>query len=139
MRSTAQRFAFLCGCVIVALGTVKIEAVSKVSSWRKAGIAARVARQQAGRSRTVNAVTGAVRTTARSFGKAIHQLWLEVTGSVFLFMALFGAIASAREYMKYTAGRTAPSHVAIAICFTLAFGWFGISSFLKVKRKGQRS
>jgi F0F1-type ATP synthase membrane subunit a len=139
MRSTAQRFAFLCGWVIVAPGTVKIEAVSKVSSWRKAGIAARVARQQAGRNRTVNAITGAVRTTARSFGHAIHQLWLEVTGSVFLFMALFGAIASIREYMKYTAGRTTPSHVAIAICFTLAFGWFGLSSFRRVKRKGQRS
>jgi hypothetical protein len=112
--------------------------VSKVSTWRKAGIVAQVARQQAGRSRTLNAISGAARTTARSFGRALHQLWLEVTGSVFLCMAVFGAAACVREYTKYSAGRTPASHVAIAICFTLAFGWFGLSSFLRVRRKGQR-
>jgi len=139
MRSTAQRFAFLSGWAIVAPETAKIEAVSKVSSWRKAGIVARVARQQAGHNRTLNAFTGAVRTTARSFARTIHQLWLEVTGSIFLFMALFGAVATGREYLKFTAGRTPASHVAIAICFTLVFAWFGLSSFRRVKRKSQRS
>jgi len=113
--------------------------VSKVSSWRKAGIVARVARDQAGRSRTLNAIGGAASTTARSFGRALRQLWLEVTGSVFLCMAVFGAAECVREYLKYTAGRTAASHVAIAICFTLVFGWFGLSSFLRVRRKSQRS
>ena len=51
---------------------------------------ARVATQQAGRSRTAGAVMSGVRATARSFGLAAHQLWLEVTGTVFLTMALFG-------------------------------------------------
>jgi hypothetical protein len=113
--------------------------VSKVSSWRKAGIVANVARQQAGRSRTLSAIGAAARTTARSFGKALHQLWLEVTGSVFLCMAVFGAAACVREYAKYTARHTPASHVVIAICFTLVFGWFGLSSFLRVRRKGQHS
>ena len=29
----------------------------------------------------------AARATARSFGHVLHQLWLEVTGVVFIFMA----------------------------------------------------
>jgi hypothetical protein len=125
-------------CVIVALEAVKIEAVSKVSALRKLGVVARVAGQQAGRNRTLSAVMGAVRTTARSFGRALHQLWLEVTGTVFLAMAAFGGMAGVREYMKYAAGRARAGRVAIAICFTLTFAWFGLSSFWRVRRKNQR-
>lgn len=76
-----------------------------------------------------------VRTTVRSFLHSLHQLWLEVTGTVFLSMALFGGVALIREYLKYTAGRATAGRVAIAICFTLAFGWFGLSSFWRVRRK----
>ena len=129
-------------CVIVAPEAVKIEAVSKVSTLRKFGVVARVAGHQAGqaigRSRTLRAVSSAVRTTARSFGSAANQLWLEVTGTVFLAMAAFGGAALVREYVKYTAGQTTASRVAIAICFTLAFAWFGLSSFWKARRKIQR-
>src|SRR3984957_21292564 len=75
-------------CAIVSPRTVKIEAVSKGSTLRKLGVVARVAGQQAGRSRTVTAVMSGARATARSFGRAAHQLWLEVTGTVFLAMAL---------------------------------------------------
>jgi hypothetical protein len=60
-----------------------------------------------------------------------------VIGTLFLAMAAFGFIAIIREYMKYSAKQTTASHVAIAICFTLAFGWFGLSSFLR--RKGRDS
>jgi len=99
---------------------------------------ARVARDQAGRSRTLSAVMGAVRTTARSFGRALHQLWLEVTGIIFLFMALGFAGASVREYGKYHAGQVGGARLAIALCCTVAFAWFGLSSFWKVRRKSQR-
>ena len=97
-----------------------------------------MAGQQAGRSRTFSAVMSGVRTTAQSFGRAAHQLWLEVTGTVFLAMAAFGGIAGVREYMKYAAGRTTAGRVAIAVCFTLTFAWFGLSSFWRVRRKSQR-
>jgi hypothetical protein len=112
--------------------------VGKVSALRKFGIVAQVARDQAGRSRTLSAVLSGARATLRSFGRAIHQLWLEVTGTVFLSMALFGAAALVREYMKYEAGHATSGRLAIAICFTLTFAWFGISSFWKVRRKSQR-
>jgi len=101
-------------------------------------VAARVARDQAGRSRTLSAILAGVRTTARSFGHALHQLWLEVIGTLFLTMAAFGGVGLVREYMKYQAGRTTAGRVAIVICFTLAFAWFGLSSFWRVRRKGQR-
>lgn len=113
--------------------------MSKVSTLRKLGVAARVAGEQAGRSRTLGAIMSGVRATARSFGHALHHLWLEVTGTVFLAMAAFGAITLVREYVKYSAGRTTASRVAIAVAFTLTFAWFGLSSFWRVRRKGQRS
>jgi hypothetical protein len=130
-------------CVIVAPEAVKIEAVSKVSTLRKLGVVARVAGkmagQRVGRNRTLRAATGAVATTARTFGRAANQLWLEVTGTVFLAMAAFGAAAGFREYTKYSAGQTTASRVAIAAGFTLAFAWFGLSSFWKARRKSQHS
>jgi hypothetical protein len=91
-------------CVIVAPEAVKIEGVNTGSALRKLGAVARVAGEQAGRNRTLSAAMGGVRATARSFGRALHQLWLEVTGAVFLVMALSGLAALVREYTKYTAG-----------------------------------
>jgi len=101
-------------------------------------VVAKVAGQQAGRSRILNAAWSAVRTTARSFGHAIHQLWLEVTGVIFLVMALSFAGATVKEYGKYHAGQVGAGRVAIALCFTLTFAWFGLSSFWRVRRKRQR-
>ena len=42
-------------------------------------------------SRTGRAILGGIRETARSVGKVLHQLWLEVTGFTFLAMAAVGA------------------------------------------------
>jgi len=80
----------------------------------------------------------AVRATTRSFVHVLHLLWLEVTGTVFLAMAGIGGIALVREYAKYSAGRANAGRVAIAVCFTLTFAWFGLSSFWRVRRKSQR-
>jgi hypothetical protein len=91
-----------------------------------------------GRSRTFNAVLSGVQTTWRSMTRVVHQLWLEVTGTVFLAMALFGGTALIREYLKYEAGHATASRVAVAAAFTLTFAWFGISSFWRVRRKSQR-
>jgi len=106
--------------------------------FRKLGIATRIAGQFAGRNRTISAIFAAVRTTARSFARAAHQLWLEVTGTLFLAIAAFGAIAFVREYTKYHAGQATMSRVAVAVAFTVTFGWFGLSSFWKVRRKNPR-
>jgi len=135
MPGAKERFAAGWFCVIVAPQAVKIEAVSQVSTLQKLMLIGRIAAKQAGRHRTVNAVMKAASTTARSFGRVLHQLWLEVTGAVFLAMATMGGIVLAREYAKYTAGKTTLGHVAVAICFTVTMGWFGVSSFWRVRRK----
>jgi hypothetical protein len=129
MRRRKERFA-LGGCrAIVAPQTAKIEGVSKVSTWQKIGVVARVAGKQADRNRTINAARRAIGTTLRTFTRVAHQLWLEVMGTVFLVMAAFGAFGFFREYAKYHAGQAGAGHVAAAVAFTLTFGWFGVSSF----------
>jgi hypothetical protein len=100
-------------------------------------IVAQVAGQRAGRSRTMSAVMQAGRVTLRSFGGVAHQLWLEVTGFVFLAMAGIGGIALGREWVKYQAGKVGPGRVAIAVCFCLTFGYFGLSSFWRVRKRRQ--
>jgi hypothetical protein len=97
-----------------------------------------VAGQQASRSRTVNAMMGAVRATARSFSHVAHQLWLEITGVIFLIMALSFGGAAFKEYGKYHAGQVGPGRAGAAACFAVTFAWFGLSSFWRTRRKGQR-
>jgi len=104
---------------------------------RKFRILAQIAGRQAGESRTFGAILQAGRITLRSFGRVLHQLWLEVTGFIFLAMAGIGGIALAREYAKYQAGKTGVGRVAVAVTFCLIFGYFGFSSFWRVHRKKQ--
>jgi hypothetical protein len=110
--------------------------MTTVSTVRKLSIVARVAAQYAGRTRTGSAILNAARTTAVHFARVLHQLWLEVTGFVFLALASIGAIAFFREYARYRAGQTTPGRVLVAIVFTLTFVWFGVSSFWRVWKKG---
>jgi hypothetical protein len=90
------------------------------------------------RSRTGRALLAGIRATAQSFGRVLHQLWLEVTGFMFLAMAAFGAIAGMREYGRYQSGHAAgPGRLLLAVCFTVSFTWFGLSSFWRVKRRAK--
>jgi hypothetical protein len=109
--------------------------VANVSTVRKLGVVARVAAQQAGRNRTVGALWRACQASFTSFGRVLHQLWLEVTGFVFLVLAIVGGLALAHEYTQYRAGIVGLRRVIMAICFTLLFAWFGVTSFWRVRRK----
>ena len=108
--------------------------MTNVSTGRKLGIAARVAGKQIKGSRTYGAVLGGVRATVGHFAGVARQLWHEITGFVFLAFAVFGAGASVKEYLAYHAGRADSNRVAVAVGFTLLFGWFGISSFWRARR-----
>ena len=104
-----------------------------------ARIAARVAAQQAGRSRTLGAVGRGMKASAVHFGRVAHELWMEVTGFIFLAFAAIGATELVREYLKYKAGKGTPGHVLAVAGFALMFGWFGVSSFWRVRKKKVRS
>jgi hypothetical protein len=123
---------------IVRPYTVKITVMS-VSTVRKAGIAARVAArmasQRAGRNRYATAAWKALRVTGGTVSRVLAILWLEVTGFVFLVLAFIGCVAFSREYAKYQAGTVGPGKVILAICFTLLFAWFGVSSFWRARRR----
>jgi len=109
--------------------------MATISTARKLSILARVAAQQAGRYRTFGALVKAGRTTATHFARVLSQLWLEVTGFIFLVLSSIGALAFFREYAKLQAGRGASGRLWAAIAFTAVFGWFGVSSFWKVRSK----
>ena len=101
-------------------------------------VAANVAADMVKRSRTGQAVLAGVRATASSFGRVLHQLWLEVTGFTFLAIAGIGALAGMREYGKYQSGHAAgPGRLVLAVCFTVSFIWFGLSSFWRVKKRAK--
>jgi hypothetical protein len=103
---------------------------------KKLVLIARVAAQQAARSHTGAAVLKGVRASASSTGAVLHQLWLEVTGFTFLAIAAFGAIAGYHEYGEYRAGREpGPGRLILAVCFTISFAWFGLSSFVRIRTK----
>jgi hypothetical protein len=63
---------------------------------------------------------------------------LEITGLFFLLFSLVGAVALTREYPKYAAGHLGPGKLVLTFVFTLVFAYFGISSFWRVRRKGER-
>lgn len=109
--------------------------MANVSTSRKLGIAARIAGQQVKRTRTYGAVLNAARATLSHFAAVAHQLWLEITGFVFLAFAAVGVVALAREYSAYHAGKDSSGHVAIAACFTVVFAWFGITSFWRARNR----
>ena len=101
-------------------------------------VAANMVANMVKRSRTGRAVLAGARAIARSFGRVLHQLWLEVTGFTFLALAGIGALAGMREYGKYQSGHAAgPGRLVLAVCFTVSFIWFGVSSFWRVKKRAK--
>jgi hypothetical protein len=65
----------------------------------------------------------------------LYQLWLEITGFVFLAFAVVGVVATSKEYSAYRLAKAAPGRVAAAALFTLVFAWFGVSSFWRARRR----
>lgn len=109
---------------------IKSMTMSPLSNARKLGIAARVAGRQVRRTRTFGAVMKAGRATVAGWGQVLSQLWLEVTGFVFLALAAVGGLAFWREWARHSGS----GRLLLAAVFTLLFGWFGVSSFWRVRK-----
>jgi len=89
----------------------------------------RVAGRRTGQNRWVRAFYRAGEVTARSTARVARVLWLEVTGFLFLVLAVVGAGAAWREYRHYAQGQVSFGKVALAGLFTLLFLYFGVNSF----------
>jgi hypothetical protein len=107
----------------------------KVTNAQKLGVVARVAGRQIRQSRTYGATMRAGRATATHWMRALGQLWLEVTGFVFLALATVGLLAFFRELARFNAGHSSSGRLWLAVGFTLLFGWFGVTSFWRVKKR----
>jgi hypothetical protein len=114
---------------------IKSTKMPNTTTTRKLGMIARMATQHASRSRTLSATMKAGRAAAAHWGKVVSQLWLEVTGFVFLSLAAIGALSFFRELARYHTHESTVQRVVVAFVFTLMFGWFGISSFWRVRKK----
>ena len=79
----------------------------------------------------VTAAANSFLETLRRIGKI---LWLEVTGFLFLWMALIGAVASWHEYQVHAAGKQGVGRAVAAGVFALVFLYFGISSFSRARK-----
>lgn len=109
--------------------------MASISSARKMSIAARIVGQQVKQTRAYGAVINGAKTMFSHFGSALRQLWHEVTGFVFLAFAGIGVVFLFREYSAYRAGRGTSGRIAEAVGFALVFGWFGVTSFWKARKK----
>lgn len=94
----------------------------------------RIAGRRTGENRWVRAFYRAGDVTVRHTGRVARVLWLEVTGFLFLCLAVVGAAAAFREYRHYARGQAGFSKVAIAAVFTLMFLYFGVNSFWRSRK-----
>lgn len=95
----------------------------------------RVAGRKSGENRWVRAFYRAGTVTFRSIGRVLHMLWLEVTGLLFLVLAVVGGGAAVRQYRRYQTGTSGVGKVALAAAFALLFAYFGLSSFWRSRKR----
>jgi hypothetical protein len=112
--------------------------VAQISTARKAGVVAGVAARQVRRNRWVRGGVAALTAVCKSAGRVAHLLWLEITGLFFLLFSLVGIVALSREYPRYQSGRLGAGKLVLTFLFTVVFGYFGVSSFWRASRKGER-
>ena len=105
---------------------------------RQSRAALRVAGRKTAENRWVRAFYSAGRVTSASVSRVMHVLWLEVTGFLFLVLAVLGGGATVREYHRYLAGTTTRGRIAVAAVFTLLFLYFGVHSFWLSRKKGKK-
>lgn len=106
-----------------------------VSTVRKIGILGRILADHAGQSRTGGALLHAGRAFVSHMGRVMHQLWLEVTGFIFLGISMICGFGLHHEYAQYQAGKIGPGRAWLAGGVTVMFLWFGLSSFWKARGK----
>ncbi len=113
--------------------------MAQIPTGRKALVVARVAAREAQRhaqrSRWIRGALAGGRAFLASVFRAINILWLQITGVFFLLFALVGGVACWKEYRAWTVGKIGPGRALLALCFSLMFTWFAVSSFWRARRK----
>ena len=95
----------------------------------------RVAGRKSGQNRWVRAFYNAGNVTLRNVSRVLHVLWLEVAGLFFLVLAVVGAAAAVREFHRHSLGTGSSGKMLLASMFAVLFGYFGVSSFWRSRRR----
>ena len=69
----------------------------------------------------------------RQVGKAVHQVWLESTGALFLGMGALAVPAALKEWHAYQRGGSLWRPLVVAL-FMVTTVSFGVGSFLRARR-----
>jgi hypothetical protein len=108
--------------------------VVSVQQIRRAILITRTLANRGKQNDYVRAGITAAKTVGASAKHASHLLWLQVTGSFFVFFAVVGTMAALREYQRWQAAEIGPGRFYAAIAFSLVFAYFGVSSFLQARK-----
>jgi hypothetical protein len=111
----------------------QVSGITRLALWATA--LAQVAAGIARRHRWMKGVAAAAEVFLSSLGRVLHLFWLQVAGLFFLAFAVVGSLAARREYDSWVAGKSGIGRVLVALCFSLVFAWFGLTSFWRAKRK----
>jgi hypothetical protein len=105
---------------------------------RQSRAALRIAGRKTGENRWARAFYRGGSAFLGSVRHVLGALWLEVTGFLFLVLAVIGGGAAVREYRRYVAGTTPLGKVVTGAMFTLLFLYFGVNSFWRARLKSKR-
>ncbi len=105
-----------------------------LSTLVKLALLGRVAARQVGKTQMARALSAALLSAASSLARVAHQLWLQITGVLFVAFAVVGSLAFVREYHAWAAGKFGPGRALLAGGFALLFAWFGVSSFWRARK-----
>lgn len=108
--------------------------VNKTQGLRQTLRVTRALARITGRNQYVKAGLSAAKTVGASAKRASHVLWLQVTGLFFIFFALVGVLAAAREFQRWQAGEIGPARMWVGILFAATFAYFAVSSFGQARR-----
>ena len=95
----------------------------------------RVAGTKTGENRFVRAIYKAGSVTVQSTARVLHVLWLEVTGLFFVGLAFVCGAAAVREHHRQLAGTGSGGKMLLAWGLAALFGYFGVSSFWRSRRR----
>src|SRR5205085_2150807 len=86
--------------------------------------AGRLTSDKALQKRVLRAGVSGVAATVASVGRVARKLWLEMTGFLFLCLAVIGGAEVWRKWSAHETGK-----LAAAAAFSVVFLYFGLSSF----------
>ena len=105
-----------------------------IQQIRRAVLIGRTLANRGKQNNYVRAGITAAKTVGASAKHASHLLFLQVTGSFFVFFTVIGTMAALHEYQRWHAAEIGPGRFYAAITFSIIFAYFGVSSFWQARK-----